>query len=233
MQTVVRKIKDFYLGALTKEEDLKKRLDSVVYGMINMMGDALFNYPIDRMVKLQGNKAHSPVWVYQYNYKHNHSLAFFDPQNPGQVRRPGLKALTKATHGHEISMLFPAFEKEMGPLSEEETKYSKKFVKFLVEFMVRGHPKQDGKREYKEWEPVANGQLIYFVHGKYSGNQKGLPHQHRMKWWNELPVYWKKNPEESKTEDYHEGEVEELTEEEIEELKARLVMQEMKLKDEL
>ena len=54
-----------------------------------------------------------------------------------------------------------------------------------------------------------------------------------MKWWNELPVYWKKSPEESKTDDYHEGEVEELTEEEIEELKARLVMQEMKLKDEL
>jgi len=233
MSLVLRKIKDFYLKSLVNEKDMEKRLESVVSGMINMLGDANFNYPIDRMVKMQGNKEHSPVWVYQYNYRHNHSLAYFEPNTPGKASKPELKALERATHGHELSMLFPAFEKEMGPLSEEEAKYSQKFVKFMVEFMVRGHPKQDGKREFKEWEPVANGQLTYFVHGKYSGNQKGLPHQHRMKWWNELPVYWKKSPEESKTDDYHEGEVEELTEEEIEELKARLVMQEMKLKDEL
>merc|ERR1711971_909112 len=182
------------LSGMVKETDPQKKLDSVTSGMVNMMGDALFNYPIDRMVKLQGNKAHSPVWVYQYNYKHNHSLAFFDPQNPGQVRRPGLKALTKATHGHEISMLFPAFEKEMGPLSEEETKHSKKFVKFVANFMVNGHPKG---------------------HGKYSASNKGLPNQHRMKWWNELPVYWKKNPEEpvkkADVDNLIPGEVEELT----------------------
>ena len=201
--------------------------------MVNMMGDAMFNYPIDRMVKLQGNKEHSPVWVYQYNYKHNHSLAFFDPARPGHVRTPDLKPLQKPTHAHEVSMLFPAFEEEMGPLSEEETKYSRKFVKFLVDFMVKGHPKGDGKYEYKEWEPVANGQLSYFVHGKYSGTQKGLPYQHRMKWWNELPVFWKKNPEDKAEDDYILGEVEELTKEELEELEAKLVLEEMKLKDEL
>ena len=233
MGMVMKKIKDFYLSALVKETDMQKRLDSVVSGMVNMMGDAMFNYPIDRMVKLQGNKEHSPVWVYQYNYKHNHSLAFFDPARPGHVRTPDLKPLQKPTHAHEVSMLFPAFEEEMGPLSEEETKYSRKFVKFLVDFMVKGHPKGDGKYEYKEWEPVANGQLSYFVHGKYSGTQKGLPYQHRMKWWNELPVFWKKNPEDKAEDDYILGEVEELTKEELEELEAKLVLEEMKLKDEL
>jgi len=227
---VIKKIKEFYLSALVKETDMEKRLEKVVSGMINMFGDATFNYPIDRMVKLQGNKEHSPVWMYQYNYKHNHSLSFFDPQNPGKFKIPDLKALGKATHGHELSMLFPAFEKEMGPLSEEETKYSKKFIKFFVEFMKRGHPKQDEKYEFKDWLPVANGQLTYFQHGKYSGHQKGLPHQHRMKWWNELPVYWKKNPEED---DFHLGEVEELTREELDELEANLVLEEMKVKEEL
>lgn len=237
MAMVIKKIKEFYLSGMVKETDPQKKLDSVTSGMVNMMGDALFNYPIDRMVKLQGNKAHSKVWVYQYNYKHNHSLAFFDPQNPGQVRKPGLKALTKATHGHELSMLFPAFEKEMGPLSEEETKHSKKFVKFVADFMVNGHPKGDGKYEYSDWEPVANGQLTYFIHGKYSASNKGLPNQHRMKWWNELPVYWKKNPEEpvkkADVDDFILGEVEELTKEELEELEAKLVLEEMKVKDEL
>merc|ERR1712242_236988 len=69
-----------------------------VSGMVNMMGDAMFNYPIDRMVKLQGNKEHSPVWVYQYNYKHNHSLAFFDPARPGPCPR-GLHALPRFRGG--------------------------------------------------------------------------------------------------------------------------------------
>merc|ERR1711936_1208625 len=100
MQDVLRQIKEFYLGALTKEQDMKK---------------------------LQGNKDHSPVWVYQYNYKHNHSLAYFDPVNPGQVRRPELKSLDRATHAHEVSMMAPMFEKEMGPLSTQEVEQSKKF----------------------------------------------------------------------------------------------------------
>ena len=90
-------------------------------------------------------------------------------------------------------MLFPAFEDMMGPLSAEETKQSKKFVKFIAEFARQGHPKMDGKHQYKDWEPVADGQLTHFVFGKYSGTQKGLPFQHRMKWWNNMPVYWKKD----------------------------------------
>ena len=237
MQDVLRQIKEFYLGALTKEEDMKKRLESVVYGMVNMMGDAMFNYPIDRMVKLQGNKDHSPVWVYQYNYKHNHSLAYFDPVNPGQVRRPELKSLDRATHAHEVSMMAPMFEKEMGPLSTQEVEQSKKFVKFIMEFMVRGTPKHDGKYEYKEWEPVADGQLSYFVLGRYSGAQKGLPHQHRMKWWNSLPVFWKKNkeqPPQDANEDIDAQQVvEELTKEELEEIEAKLLVEKMKGKEEL
>ena len=235
MELVLSKIKDFYLGALTKESDLKKRLDSVVYGMVNMLGDAMFNYPLDRTVKLHGNKEHSPVWVYQYNYKHNHSIAYFDPANPGQVRRPELKPLDRATHAHELSMMAPYFEEEMGPLSKEETEQSRKFVKFLMEFMVKGNPKHDGKYEYKEWEPVADGQLSYFVVGRYSGSQKGLPHQHRMKWWNSLPVFWKKNRDEPPVVSSEEilEVVEELTKEELEELEANLVVEQMKVKEEL
>ena len=149
-------------------------------------------------------------------------------------------------------MLFPAFEDIMGPLSEEETKQSKKFVKFFAEFARQGHPKMDGKYEYSEWEPVADGQLTHFVFGKYSGTQKGLPFQHRMKWWNELPVYWKKDtapqlePIEDDVEEINVAETEryaadieeisedapmvaeELTSEELEELEISKVADQMK-----
>jgi len=248
MMPVISKIRDYYLSAMTKEEDLKKRLEKVVYGMIQMLGDTMFNHPIDRMVKMQGNKAYSPVWVYQYNYKHNHSLAYFDVANPGQVFKPELTGINRATHGHEISMLFPAFEDLMGPLSDEETKQSRKFVKFIAEFALRGHPKHDGKYEYSEWEPVADGQLTHFVFGKYSGTQKGMPFQHRMKWWNEMPVYWKKDSApplppitdsaDAESERYADDieeisedapmEAQELTIEELEELEVSKVAEQMK-----
>ena len=134
-------------------------------------------------------------------------------------------------------MMAPMFEKEMGPLSTQEVEQSKKFVKFIMEFMVRGTPKHDGKYEYKEWEPVADGQLSYFVLGRYSGAQKGLPHQHRMKWWNSLPVFWKKNkeqPPQDTNEDIDAQQVvEELTKEELEEIEAKLLVEKMKGKEEL
>jgi len=251
MKPVISKIRDFYLSAMTKEEDLKKRLEKVVYGMVQMLGDTMFNYPIDRMIKMQGNKAHSPVWVYQYNYKHNHSIANFDVTNPAQIFKPDMPGMDRATHAHEISMMFPAFEKEMGPLSEEETKQSRKFVKFLAEFALQGHPKHDGKYEFSEWQPVADGQLTHFVFGKYSGTQKGLPFQHRMKWWNEMPVYWKKDtaPQLDPVDDSDDVNVaestryaedveeiledapmkpEELTSDELEELEVAKVTEEMK-----
>ena len=45
-----------------------------------------------------------------------------------QVYKPDLIGLDRATHGHEISMLFPAFEGMTGPLSDEETKQSRKYI---------------------------------------------------------------------------------------------------------
>ena len=72
---------------------------------------------------------------------------------------------------------------------------SRKYIKFLFEFAVRGHPKQDGKYEFQDWLPVRNsvgsfkqfinnmnyqvmnGQLSHFFFGKYAGSQKGLPFQ--------------------------------------------------------
>ena len=31
---------------------------------------------------------------------------------------------------------------------------SRKYIRFLFEFAVRGHPKQDGKYEFQDWHPV-------------------------------------------------------------------------------
>ena len=128
MTEALKKIKSFYLGTLHRDTDFQKMLDNFVNGMIEMFGDAMFNYAIDSMIKFQSGQAHSPVWVYQYNYKHNHSLVSLDLRNPGQIRKAGFKQLEQPSHGHESSMLFPEYEGLLGPLSEEETKYSSSSV---------------------------------------------------------------------------------------------------------
>jgi hypothetical protein len=70
----------------------------------------MFNYPIDRMVKMHGNKAYSPVWMYQYNYKHNHSLAYMDVANPGEVKH---KTSLKFQFTKEFRYLFLGFRNNL------------------------------------------------------------------------------------------------------------------------
>ena len=191
MAFVLKKIKEFYLGTLYKETDFQRMLDSFVSGMIDMYGDAAFNYPIDNMVKLQSGQQHSPVWVYQYRYKHNHSLALLDPNNPGKLRKQHFKQLEAPTHGHDCSMLFPLYEAELGPLSEEETEQSRQFIQFIARFMVTGDPRPEAAAG---WSSVSDEQeLSYYAHDVRSSVQKGLPHQKRMKFWNNLPIIWRKN----------------------------------------
>jgi len=194
MEGVLKKIKYYYLSSLIEEKDLDKRLKTVVSGMVRMLGDSLVNFPVDRMVKLHGNKEYAPVWMYLFNFKTNHSLAMFDAKNPGKVMSVDQQfdMLRRPTHASEDSMLFPILEREMGPLSDEETKVSKKFIKFLVDFAVKGHPTQDGKYEMRDWKPAADGELSHLIFSKYNANNVGLPYQNRMKWWSLLPVYWNK-----------------------------------------
>ena len=40
MKPVLVKIRDYYMGALTSETDLKVRLERTVIGMVNMFGDS-------------------------------------------------------------------------------------------------------------------------------------------------------------------------------------------------
>jgi len=192
MKEALKTIKSFYLGTLHRDTDFQKMLNNFVNGMIEMFGDAIFNFPIDSMIKFQSGQAHSPVWVYQYNYKHNHSLAFMDPKNPGQLRKPGFKQLEQPTHGHECSMLFPEFGGVIGPLSEEETKYSRKFVRFLVNFMKTGQPKLSNREEFKYWKPVIEESPSHYDHSETASIKQNLPFQSRMKFWGTLPILWRK-----------------------------------------
>ena len=90
--------------------------------------------------------------------------------------KPAIEELQKATHGAHIGMMFPAFVKEFGKLSSEETMVSRKFINLIAEFARRGVPNEFQKR-FKAWKPLKNGQLNHLDTGKYFGMNKGLPFQ--------------------------------------------------------
>jgi len=231
MVHMLHKIKHFYLNALVDEEDLDKRQHKTIGGLIHMLGDTMFNYPIDQMVKLHGNKEHSPVWMYEFNYKHNHSIASFDSNDKVRPIETQQDQLRKPTHAHEVSMLFPQFEEDMGPLSADETKMSKKFVKFVYDFAVHGNPNQDNSYEMRDWKNIEDGHLSYHVFGK-SVTHMGLPFQQRMEWWSHQPVWWNKSKPDG--EEHYEAEVDELTDQELKEHDEELDEMEVEiLKDEL
>ena len=184
---VINTLKQLYFGSGSEEEE-----DSFVTGMVNMLGDSLYSFPIDRMVKIHAShadSASSPVWVYQYNFPHNHSLAYLEALSPHMT------ALHRASHSHEMPMLFPILLRELGPLSVEETEQSRELISLIKTFMVEGSPRNEAEPEQKDWLPLSEGRESYFVVGQQSvrRTERGLPHQQRMEWWDNLPVYWNSN----------------------------------------
>lgn len=94
----------------------------VVRGLIDALGDTMFNYPVDEMVKLHLDENDSPLWVFTISYQHTHSLAAVIGHDIGYTfdeLRPELK---EATHGAELSLMFPHFVDMLGPLSKKEIK---------------------------------------------------------------------------------------------------------------
>jgi len=197
-EEVLSKIKNYYLKSLVDEKDLDTRLQKVVTKIIEMFGDSMFYYPIDRTIKLHGAKSHAKVWLVLFNYPHNHTLGLLDVKNPGKVLKPDeqITQLQRSSHSNELSMLFQELEPLMGPLSEEETEQSKEFIELIVNFAKKGDPAA-GMKFTQIWTKVADGQLSHYNFGKYSAAHKGLVYQDRMKFWNSLPVFWRRVSEKS------------------------------------
>ena len=185
LEEVIKTLEHLYFTSGSGDEE-----DRLVEGLVNMFGDSLYGFPINTMLRLHARhsqSASSPVWVYQYNFTHNHSVAFLDPISPQMT------VLHRASHSHEMPMLFPILLRELGPLSDVETEQSRKLIGLIMNFMLEGTPKREADPEQKDWLPLSEeGRESYFVIGQQSGSRAGggLPHQERIERWDNLPVYW-------------------------------------------
>jgi len=164
-------------GALeAKEEEVSK-------GLVDMMGDSMFNLAINEMVKLHSETSGSPLWMYVYNVTHQHSLPYMDVVSPGQKKTPALEVLRRPTHASEASMLFPILTEILGPLSEEEVEQSTRLIKLFYNFMLDGKP-----GEFEGWQPFAGSNQHLVIGNDGSHLNAGLPFQERMRVWQSLQL---------------------------------------------
>jgi len=194
MEAVLESVKKYYVGGITGKEKWNTTRDMVATGLVLAMGDSMFNYAIDRTVRLHGASNVSPTWMYVYNVTHSHSLTFMDPANPGSRKIPELSVLHRTTHAQEVGMTFPVFEAMMGPLSSEEITHSRNFINFLYNFALHGDPRMEGQESMSGWEPVTEDNLSHLVFGQEATEVRhGLPFEERMSWWNSVMGSWRNN----------------------------------------
>jgi len=187
MDEVMTAIKTKYIVTDTENYEEAK----VVRGLIDALGDTMFNYPVDEMVKLHLDQNHSPLWMFTISYQHSHSLATLMGKEMGYSSFDDLRPeLREATHGAEMSLMFPRCVHKLGPLSEEETQASREIISLLVEFSENGAPGKTGVLE--DWKPVTHQHKNHLDIGTKYQLKNGLPFQEQLKFWNDLPIYWKK-----------------------------------------
>jgi len=185
---VVEMLSEAYMGTSTlKRGDLEAREDEVSKGLVDMMGDSMFNLAINQMVKLHSEESSPPLWMYVYNVTHQHSLPYMDVVSPGQKKVPDFAVLRRPTHASEASMLFPILTEVLGPLSEEEVSQSSRLINLFYSFMLDGKPgKQLG--EFEGWLPFADSNQHLVIGNDGSHLNPGLPFQERMGVWESLQL---------------------------------------------
>ena len=91
---------------------------------MDVLGDTMFNYPVMEMVKMHMNQNYFPMWFFTISYTNSQTLEpiweMVDQlgHNSLSQLRPELR---DATHGVEMSLMFPKLVSLLGPLTDDET----------------------------------------------------------------------------------------------------------------
>ena len=84
----------------------------MIRGLLDSLGDSMFNYPVIEMVNIHMENDYYPMWVSTISYKYSNSLEpVLDTalklgyDSPTQLR----PELRNATHGAEFTLMFPNY----------------------------------------------------------------------------------------------------------------------------
>ena len=113
------------------------------------------------------------------------NLYYFATLNPKIVLNFRL-----ASHGTDMLHIFKMFPfEEAGILmTEDDIDFSRKLIRFLIDFSKSGR----GETINKDWKKFQEDSPVYLLMDKDFVVKEGFPMEERMKFWNSLPpVYWR------------------------------------------
>eukprot|EP00095_Tigriopus_kingsejongensis_P007910 maker-scaffold132_size323655-snap-gene-2.24 protein:Tk07910 transcript:maker-scaffold132_size323655-snap-gene-2.24-mRNA-1 annotation:"carboxylesterase" len=177
LSEIMMKIKRFY--HLENMSDLD---DEKIHRFIDVLSDSMFNYGIDKTVKLHAQNSEAPTYFYHLTFPSDHTLA-----NLGShpYKRPIWEPLKLASHGTDMLLLFnmfPIFE----PMTETEVQVSRDFVKLLVDFAKAGR-----STLHPDWRPLNLDAPNYLeIDATTRVVEAELPNQHRLSLWDDLKLFW-------------------------------------------
>jgi hypothetical protein len=170
---------------------------------LDASGDTMFNYGIDKTVKLHSKMSKGDTFFYYQTFPGAHSLVNFGidhsiRQHPLVELRYIVSIFTleaastniiitdfrAATHGTDMLLLFPMFP--FDPMPNADIKVSRALISLITDFA------QNGKSTmYKDWKTFDESNPTYLVMDEENKVEKGpMPYQDRYKFWDTLDVFW-------------------------------------------
>lgn len=179
---VTQKVLEFYgLDRLNEHDQVT---DEVAHKVIDVLSDSMFSYAVDKAAQMRAEHKHLTTYYHYFTFSGTHSLANLAIDH--SIRRPPLVPLRRASHGADMLQMFPMFPFDKMP--DYELEFSRKYVKFLIEWGKDGKPPQ----WLSDWKPFDVKDPSYLQIDREFVVRKGIPDHERLKFWAEdlPPVYW-------------------------------------------
>lgn len=183
---IVEKLKAFYgLDGLSPDEPVT---DDIAHAVIDVLSDTMFSYAIDEAAKMRAKHQNLDTYYHYFTFPGSHSMANVDLE--GKIRRPPLLPLRRAAHGSDMLQLWkmPSYMSDSIPILENEVKFSRKFIKLLLDWGKEGRPPS----HLSDWKSFNLNDPCYLVIDEEFEVKKGTPDRERIDFFRQQldPVYW-------------------------------------------
>jgi carboxylesterase type B len=183
-----QRVRDYYWGEVIEKDNVGK--------LVNAISDSSYSHPIDTASKIHAMKSNAPVYVYHFGYHGQHSLTQLDVNNyPPKIVPKDVQF--GVGNGDDLIYLFPILSGIFRPLPKEDLVFSQRFVQLLTSFVRTGTPSIDMGEGVDSfvWNRVSVTNATHLDIGNEMKMDAGLPNHERMKFWQQMPVYWNANRE--------------------------------------
>ncbi|KAK9883515.1 hypothetical protein WA026_001691 [Henosepilachna vigintioctopunctata] len=175
-KVISKELRSFYFG------DHKLNNDNLPE-LIEIFGDSLSGFPVDRVVKLLAQKSSQSTFYYQFSYKGTYS--HYSLPNSNKAGEYGPVHQDDLIYLFYISALFPEIV-----ITDPEFRIVQKITTMWANFARDGKPitKTCGRLDYAEWEAFNSNTQKYMDIGNVQKMRQRLNFERYAKWGEIFPL---------------------------------------------